>query len=444
VAPRRLGALVGAALLLAVAAPTVSAQATRRDSVQLVDRVVAVVGSRAILSSQVEEALLTGAQGRPLPTDSVQLRALERETLERLIEDELLLIEAERDTLIKVTPEEVQAAVEETFRNTRARFPSEAAFRNELRVAGFNTAEEYRAWLSDEQRRALLIQALQTARTQDGKIKPVTPTDAEMRALFEREKATLQPRPPLITFRQVVVAPRAADAARAVTRAVADSIARELRAGADFAAAARRFSQDPSSREQGGSLDWFRRGQMVREFEQVAFSFKPGFISDPVESPFGFHIIQVERVQPAEVKARHILLMPLIGQEQADSALALATRLHAAVQAGASIDSIQRLYHDRSAPEVYEQLAETNIPAPYATSLTGATPGQLVPLVTLPDETATRSKYAIVLVTARTPGGEPRYEDVVDEIRRQLARRIGIRRYIDQLRAGSYVEVREP
>lgn len=436
--------LVGAILLLAGVAPAVAAQVTGRDTVQVVDRVVAVVGTRAILSSQVEEAMLTRFQGRPLPTDSVQLRALQRETLETIIEDELLLIEAERDTMIKVTPEEVLAAVEETFRNTRSRFPSEAAFRNELRVAGFNTPEEYRAWLVDEQRRTLLIQALQSARTQDGKIKSVTPTDAEMRAVFEREKSTLQPRPPLISFRQVVVAPRATDDARAVTRALGDSIAGELRRGGDFATAARRFSQDVGSREQGGSLDWFRRGQMVREFEQVAFTFRPGFISDPVESPFGFHIIQVERVQPAEVKARHILLMPPIGQEQADSARALATRLHAAVQAGASLDSIQRVHHDRSAPEVYAQLPETNIPGPYAAALTGVTPGQLAALVTLADENPTRTKYAIVQVTARTPGGEPRYEDVVDELRRQLSRRIGIRRYIDQLRAGAYVEVREP
>ena len=86
----------------------------------------------------------------------------------------------------------------------------------------------------------------------------------------------------------------------------------ELRRGADFATAAKRFSQDPGSKDQGGSLNWFRRGVMVPEFERVAFALKPGVVSDPVESPFGFHIIQVERLQPAEVQARHILLVPTI------------------------------------------------------------------------------------------------------------------------------------
>ena len=109
----------------------------------------------------------------------------------------------------------------------------------------------------------------------------------------------------------------------------------ELRRGADFATAARRFSQDPGSKEQGGSLNWFRRGVMVPEFERVAFALKPGVVSDPVESPFGYHIIQVERVQPAEVQARHILLVPDIDSVHVDSARATAESVRAALVAGA-------------------------------------------------------------------------------------------------------------
>jgi peptidyl-prolyl cis-trans isomerase SurA len=65
---------------------------------------------------------------------------------------------------------------------------------------------------------------------------------------------------------------------------------------------------------------------MVPEFEQVAFTLKPG--PSPIRSrPLGFHIIQVQRVQPAEVQARHILIMPEITQENADSAKALAEQI---------------------------------------------------------------------------------------------------------------------
>lgn len=409
----------------------------------VVDRVVAIVGTRAIMASQVEEALYQRySQG--LPTDTLQLKALAREVLQSLVDDELMVVEAQRDTTIRVTAEDVQAAVDETFRATRGRFPTEAAFRAEIQVAGFATPEEYRTWLAEDQRRALLIQSLEASRTQDGLIKPVTPTEAEMRAVFEREKGSLQPRPPLFSFRQVLVAPKPTAASRATTMALADSIVRELRAGADFASAARRFSQDPGSAQLGGELDWFRRGEMVAEFERVAFAFRPGYISDPVESPFGIHIIQVQRSQPAEVKARHILLRATISPEQADSARVLAGRLLAAIQAGASLDSIQRIHHDGTVPGVSNQIPETSIPAPYLSAMSAVEVGQLTPLIALPDADSTRTKYAIVQVTARTPGGEPRYEDVVDDLRRSLSRRIGIRRYLDKLREATYIEVRDP
>jgi len=63
---------------------------------------------------------------------------------------------------------------------------------------------------------------------------------------------------------------------------------------------ARRFSQDPGSKDQGGELNWFRRGVMVPEFERVAFALRPGIISDPVETAFGYHIIQLDDVRPAK------------------------------------------------------------------------------------------------------------------------------------------------
>ncbi|HEU4570822.1 MAG TPA: peptidylprolyl isomerase, partial [Gemmatimonadales bacterium] len=240
-----------------------------------------------------------------------------------------------------------------------------------------------------------------------------------------------------------VVAPRPSAAAKARARATADSIVTALRAGADFATAARRFSQDPGSREQGGDLGWFRRGQMVRAFDEVAFALKPGVISDPVESPFGYHVIQVQRVQPTEVNARHILIMPEVTPAEGDSARALAERLRAEVAAGASFDSLARLYSDPDEERVFDLFPVDRLPASYG-PVTAADSGQLTAVFPLAAGDSTRTKYAFALVTAKRAAGPLRFEDVRDQLRDRVGQELALRRYLDHLRQMAYVDIRDP
>ncbi len=222
------------------------------DSVIVVDRVVAVVGNRPVLASQVDEELFSRqAQGTELPKEADRLEALRREVVSSIVDEELLVQQAARDTAIQVTDQEVADGVEQQVKKVRGNFTSEVDYSNELKKAGFQTPEEYRRWLTDQQRRAALqnrlIDGLRTA----GKLKSVSPTEAEMKKFFEQQKGNLGSRPATISFRQIVVAPKASAAAKARTRAQADSIVLELRQGADFATAARRFSQDPGSQRPG-------------------------------------------------------------------------------------------------------------------------------------------------------------------------------------------------
>ncbi|MEI7637863.1 MAG: peptidylprolyl isomerase [Syntrophus sp. (in: bacteria)] len=83
----------------------------------------------------------------------------------------------------------------------------------------------------------------------------------------------------------------------AVAEAKAASIKKELEGGADFSKLAEKYSDDPGSKSRGGDLGFFTKEQMVPEFSKAAFSMKKGEISQPVKTPFGFHIIKVTDIQ---------------------------------------------------------------------------------------------------------------------------------------------------
>ena len=408
----------------------------------VVDRVVAVVGNRPVLASQVDEEVFSRqSQGQPLPTDPDSLKAIRKQIVTSIVNEELLVQQAQRDTAIKVTDQEIADGVEQQVRKVRGNFSSEVDYKNELKKAGFGTPEEYRRWLTDQQRRAAYQNRLIDKLRQEGKLKPVSPTEQEMRTYFNEQKGALGNRPATLSFRQIVIAPRPAAAAKERTRAQADSIVLELRRGADFATAAKRFSQDPGSKDQGGSLNWVRRGVMVPEFERVAFSQRPGIVSDPVESPFGYHIIQVERVQPGEVQARHILLIPEIDSIHVDSARALADSVRALVLRGASFDSLQRRLHDPSAEKQADNVPVDKVPEAYTKAFGDADSGAVAPVFVLPGA-GTREQFVVAQIIGRRPPGDIRYEDVRDRIRDQLGQQLAIQRYIERLRSATYVEVR--
>jgi peptidyl-prolyl cis-trans isomerase D len=85
-------------------------------------------------------------------------------------------------------------------------------------------------------------------------------------------------------------------------RAKAQDVLKQLKATSDWAGLAKKYSADPGSKDKGGELDWLNKGQTVAEFEKVAFAQNKGQISDPVQTTFGFHIIQTEDKEDAHMK----------------------------------------------------------------------------------------------------------------------------------------------
>ena len=426
------------AMVLAVAPPLCAQQPVP------VDRIVAIVGSQPILSSQLEEELAQAqATGQTLPQDSAGRTALRRRILSSLVDMELMVQQAQRDTTVKVTEQEVQDAVEATVRNVRSRFPSETEFQRQLRLAGFGGSEEYRRWLAESQRRAILSQRLQEQLRQKQMLKPIPPTDAQMRAFWEENRGAAEKRPAVVSFRQIVLTPQPDSAASARARATAESLLVALRAGADFAATARALSADSATRDSGGSLGWFRRGTMVKPFEAVAFRLRPGDISNVVETSFGFHIIQVDRVQPAEVLARHILIAPQISPAQIAKTRALADSIHGVMArtAGAAFDTLARRFADENAPKLAELMPPSTLGQEYQRLLAADSTLGLKPVLVIGAGSA-RPQFVVMDVTKRLPEGDVTFEDVREQIRSRLAQDLGLQHYLDRLRRQTYIDIR--
>ena len=130
----------------------------------------------------------------------------------------------------------------------------------------------------------------------------------EVEEFFNKFKDSLGVIPEKVGIAHIFRNPKTTGAAKAKAKAFAEKILDSLRHGADFAEMARKYSEDPGSAAHGGDLGFVKKGVFYPEFEAAAFALKPGQISDVVESPVGFHIIQLIEKRGESIHTRHILI----------------------------------------------------------------------------------------------------------------------------------------
>ena len=423
------------------AAAQAAAPALQQPGTSLpVDRIVAIVGSEPILWSDVLVAVnQKRAQGLTFPTDSAGQMEIARETLNELIDAEILVQKAVQ-LKIEVTEEDAAPQVDDQIRRIREQFPSDVDYRRELRDAGFGTPEEYRRTLVEQVRRQILQQ--RTFEELRKRLRPATVSEAEVDAAFETNRERLRQRPAAVTFRQIVVAPKPSDASKARARAKADSLLAEIRAGGDFEQIARRESMDPASKELGGDIGWNRRGSgLVAEFERAIFSLPPGRVSPIVETAFGYHIIRVDRVQPAEVKARHILIRPSVDSADVTRARVEADSVAAQWRRGAGFEQLVQRHHDQTEERgILQPYPRDSLPASYRAAIAGKTAGAITDPFQLGADAMV--KFAILEIVTMTEGGQYSVEDVREQIRQQLIAERATRALLDSLRRETFVTLR--
>jgi peptidyl-prolyl cis-trans isomerase SurA len=434
--------LVVAALAPLALGAQVPATATRAVPPSLpIDRVVAIVGEQPVLWTEVLTAInQRRAQGLQVPPDSAGQTALARSVLNDLVDEEILVQKA-KELKLEVTDADITAAADRQIKTVRSQFKSDEEYRTELRNAGLGTAEEYRKGLIEQYRRQNLQQkAFAELRK---RAKPANVTEEEVTAAFERSRSDLQKRPATVTFRQIIVAPKASAPAKAKAKARADSLLAEIKKGGDFELIAKRESMDPGTKQLGGDLGWNRRGSgLVPEFEQMMFALRPGDVSPVIETAFGYHIIRVDRVQSAEVKARHILIAPVIDSADVAAAKVEADSVAAQWRRGVSYDSLLAKHHDATEEKgVLQPFTRDSLPVSYQAALTGAKPGTITDAFQLTNPRGA-PKFAVLQVVTATEAGEYDPAEVRDQIRAQLSDERSIRALLDELRKQTYVSLR--
>ena len=427
-----------------VTQPPVAAAPASDTTVVPLDRIVAVVGDQPITQFDVEERILAMRQapGFKAPTTEAEYNKLALDVINQLIDEELLVQKATQ-LKVEILDRDLTTNVDRQMRDIRARFSSDAEFRAELAKAGLGTPEEYRKFLTDQLRRGELQRKVVDKMRQDGKIPPVNVTQAEVEEAFNRSRSSLPKRPASVTFRQIVVAPKPSEREKDVARAKAESLLAEIKRGTEFERVAKRESMDSASREQSGDLGWNRRGTMVPEFERWMFGLRPGELSPVVETVHGFHIIRVDRVQPGEVKSRHILIRPTMDSTDEARARAEADSVAQQWKAGVPFDSLARKHHDYASGEetsILTPLRRDSMPASYQQALTGRKAGDVVafPIAGV----AGHPKFVVAQLVTADEGGEYKLSDLRERVRQQLVEEGSIRRFLDSLRKETYVSIR--
>ena len=430
-----------AAAMAVLAAGPAAGQIVDRNP-DLVDRVVAVVGDSAILLTQVQEEVerMRAQNAASVPTDPSGLERLYREVLDTWVNRLLVIQAAEKDSLVTVDEARVEEIVnQEISQRSRSFRGGQAEFQQALEREGITLAE-YREILTTQVRQEQLQQTFVQRRLQSAT--PVEVSEDELRAAFGNAQDQLQDRPSYISFDQVVLAPQPSDSSKAAAQAKAQQLRDSIRGGADFEELAKAFSQDPGSAENGGDLGWFRRGAMVREFEDAAFALMDGQVSNVVETEFGFHIIKVERSRAGERKGRHILVRADVGPGDADRARLRADSVVELARAGTPMAELFTTYSDPEAPDsltvTQEQVSQ--LPPGYE-ALRTAAEGQIIGPVEY--ETGRgETRLAVIRVREIREAGAYTFEDVKAQLAQQVQRTKQIQRMLDELRAKTHVEIR--
>lgn len=261
---------------------------------QMVDGIAAVIGNEIVLESDVDEQLNYAKQQGEKITDRCQF-------MERILSQKFLINEAKKDTLIDNKKDAIRERATEKYNQMLMSFPDEKTM---LDAYKFRTGYEMKNAIEKIDTDNYYGQAKYQRITEK-----VDVTPNEVRDFFTLHQMQLPEVKDEVTLARITMYPILTDQHKQELIDKLKKIKADILNGETFESQARIYSEDPGSAANGGLMNNISKGQMVKPFEAAALNLQEGDISDPIESEFGFHIIQLMKKSGKKYDARHILLM---------------------------------------------------------------------------------------------------------------------------------------
>jgi len=263
---------------------------------EVLDEIVAVVDNEIILKSELDLRINIEASQKKFDPTKLENR---KRVLDGMISEKLLYAQAELDT-IQVTDEEINQQLDYQMNY----FIQQYGSRERVEETYGMSIEKIKREFKEETRKNIMAQ-----KVQQQKFGEINVSRREVIDFYNSYKDSLGLIPEKFTLGHIFINPKKDSSVKERAKLFALSLLDSLRHGADFAKLATKYSDDPGSKKQGGDLGTVDRGVFYPEFEAAAFALKDDEISDIVESPVGFHIIQLLDRKGNQIHSRHILVM---------------------------------------------------------------------------------------------------------------------------------------
>jgi len=260
----------------------------------VIDKVVAVIDNEIILQSELDFQAAVYASQRGMDPKSPELR---NQILNAMIDEKLVYAQAELDSIV-VTDAEVAQRIEYQISVLKQQYGSEASIETMYGMS----LEKIKRELRDDVRKNLMVQRLR-----EKNFAPVEASRREVEEFYQTYKDSLGMIPEKLRIYHIFRNPKTTDKVKVQYRDFAQAVLDSIKQGASFEEMAKKYSEDPGSKAYGGDLGFVKKGVFYPQFEAAAFALEVGQMSDVVETPVGYHIIELLERRGESIRTRHIL-----------------------------------------------------------------------------------------------------------------------------------------